>query len=453
MVAALQPEDIVQLDPQLRAFAAWRGPYLDVLPDELSELEDVSPLILALCASHRSGYVRQQAVRRLGKAPEVDAWPFLLLRLNDWVSEVRRTALQVVLSLLPQVPVHALVRYLPLVERLGLALRARHDEVVARVHQRLLSPEALPVVKELLPQLPLRIRRETYRLMLSAGGEGDTVLRALEDRDPVIQAWAAARAPDIFTGGALLRVLERLERSRSMMARREAFVTYAQKFHELANRKLRLALLDRHPSIRDYARRRLGLDAAAFYREALTQPDPCAAAVAGLGEVGTARDADSLETLLRHPRILLRREAVKAVGKLGGPLRRERLMLAFGDPSPGVVRAAARGLIREAGSLPLEWVRRWLSFGAEPYQVRAALPLVGAMNRWDGLELILGLFEARLNPAQAEQALATWLGAYNSRFVAPRTEQLDRLRARLASLSSTRPKLSRNLQHLLNAFA
>ena len=67
-----------RLEP--RELAKWVGP------------GEPGVLLLQLSSMHANGFVREEAVRRLGLFHDGSELPYLLLRLNDWVTQVRQLA-------------------------------------------------------------------------------------------------------------------------------------------------------------------------------------------------------------------------------------------------------------------------------------------------------------------------------------------------------------------------
>ena len=103
--------------------------------------------LLAVAASHRSGYVREAAVRGLAASEDGRALPYVILRLNDWVSDVQaaaRTALEAFLR--PEFAAH-LVSAQPLLWALERQRRASHTELVRRVFTLLRSGPFQPAVR------------------------------------------------------------------------------------------------------------------------------------------------------------------------------------------------------------------------------------------------------------------------------------------------------------------
>ena len=96
--------------------------------------------IMAVAASHRNGYVREAAVRGLAESRDGRAVPHLLLRLNDWVNQVRAAAREAIEVFLQPAFAADVVAALPVVSTLIRRTRADHEELIHRVFTFLRSP-------------------------------------------------------------------------------------------------------------------------------------------------------------------------------------------------------------------------------------------------------------------------------------------------------------------------
>lgn len=115
-------ESLTLLDESLRQswthLEDWYGMRLDDIAG-LGGSSDADQLYLALASCHRSGYVRAEALRWLSVCPSGIVVPFALMRLVDWVSEVRSAAETVLRSNLNVANADAFVRCLGLMVRLS----------------------------------------------------------------------------------------------------------------------------------------------------------------------------------------------------------------------------------------------------------------------------------------------------------------------------------------------
>jgi HEAT repeat protein len=450
LVTHLGPEDVRAVDEALRQH-----------PARLDDVAALSPSGVALLTSHPNGHLRQAALERLSASGNVTAWPFFLLRLNDWVGPVREAARRAVTAALPRVPLQLLARHFALVEALGRFTRADHGPVVDAVMERLRQPDALAWLEAHLDALDRPARRAAFRLLIQGPEETARRIteRGLNEGDAVVQRLALERVEALFVGNALPPLLARMERSRNMTVRREAYGLYARRVPGLGETKVREALMDRHRAVRDFAQRRLAGtgEVAALYRAALEEEPVRPGAIAGLGEVGRVTDAPRLRPFASDSRLAVRREAVTALGRLAeeevdAALLRERFL----DAEPGVRKAAALALMRRSGRFTSEWLRGCIvASGREPNPLRQALQLTPRLSRFDALGLLLDAAELsdERSRAWARVFLEQWLREAGRGFAAnPSRVQIQTLREAVRTARHLDAGMALELDHQLRAF-
>lgn len=460
LLAHLGPDDVRGLDEALRQASDYELDYIDLCPQHLGDFAALSPSVVTLLACHRNGYLRQAALLRLAELGNEIAWPFLLVRLNDWVGPVREAARQAAMAALPRVPVELLARHFPLVEALRQSTRADHQPFVEAVMARLSQPDALAWLERHLHALKRHSRRTAFRLLLTGPEEmaRRAADRGLDDPDPLVRRLALDRVEALFSDEELPGLLARLERSRSMFMRREAYSLYIRRVPALREAKVRKALMDPHRAIRDQAQRRLSgtVDVSELYRAALREVPTRPGALAGLGETGSASDVPLLAPFLSHPRVAVRREAVTALGRLAGDSGVEALRELFLDPSPSVCRAATQALAWRSGRVTPDWLRRCLLLpGLAPHTLRQAFQLTTTLTRFEALHLLLDA--ADLSDEQVRELtrdhLRHWLNMSSRSFAAsPSPAQLQTLREAVRSARYLDPEMARQLDHLLRAY-
>ena len=285
--------------------------------------------------------------------------------------------------------------------------------------------------------------------------------RALRDDDPLIRLWATRRASLMLTPEEYLDLVPEMGNDRFMPVRREALSGLVEKAPDKAPSALRVALLDRHASIREIARFYLckfgGFDARAFYRE-VTQSgmqSVLSPAIAGLGETGTADDAGLVLLWLRHPSAKVRRAVVRSVGRLAGDAHVNDLLRAFEDDRPSVTHAARDAL---RGRLHLVTGERlWDIYRGDrrPHVRRDALILVAGLGKWPSLPYLLRACsdDDPLVALKAREFVHIWLSQFNRSFAHPTPEDLRRVRDALGSAKSVLdPEVLERLQFSLKGW-
>jgi hypothetical protein len=303
--------------------AARRGP-----------AEPLAVALLAVAESRDSALVRM--AERLLVGTDSALWLALessARRCCDWVPQVRDRARAAARRWLDQEPDAALLALGPVafaLERrrtgrwLAATLRACVRDGPDRVLAAGLGAPDRPIRRAAYQEAAGRVRPE--QLMLGAPTDPDLLIR-LACCDAVVRG---ARADGGDTS------VRRLLASRTAAIRAQAVHTLA--LAEDLN-PAKSALLDRAPAVRLSSQavlRLAGIDPAEHYRAALhDQPLVDPAALAGIGETGTAHDRELVWPALAHPRGRGRAEAVRALRRLGAePI--ERLAPLLTDPAPVV---------------------------------------------------------------------------------------------------------------------
>lgn len=327
--------------------------------------ESSSAPVVALASMHPSGFVREAAVRLLGTRTDGAELPWLLLRLNDWVPEIRKAAESAVRDRLVPSYSGRFVACLGLVERLRGVRRASQPALLGEI-DRLLSEEAAwGALFEGLHATSAAVRQAAARIAVLRG-DAVLVLRAATSHDPRVAIAGARAIAATWTPEALREVLPVLRRGTSSV-RWIALAAVCDKLPGEAELYLRQSLLDGSTSVRELARYRwtkvglAPLDFAAFYRVALSSAEPAgrrdpplpgrrrgkrrdalAIAARGLAETGTEKDGPLFDGLVGHGNAAVRAAAVAGLGRCGGPARHGSLLLAMDDPSTRVAAEARR---------------------------------------------------------------------------------------------------------------
>jgi HEAT repeat protein len=445
LTAATSPADLAYLDIELRKRWPYAGRYrldwLRLSPRELGRLErfgEASVSLLGIASFHESGYVREAAIKRLDLITSGAEIPFLLIRLSDWVSNVRDAAHKSIRSRLIPDYCRRFIANLALISRLEQTERGNHQSLIDAIHELLKSAECISVLLEALGSDDRFIRRASFRLALHATDiDLPQVLRqGLRDQDTVIRLWAAQRVSSGVEGAALDRMLTLMKRDRFMPVRREALRIYAGRSLEGWRVELRSALLDTHPSMREEARYLLredeSMDVASFYRQAVSAGSEISlySVISGLGEAGSVSDVHLLLPYVSHRVAKIRRAAIRALGRLSARDYRSVFVDALTDEVPRVSREALKVLANKASLIGDE--RLWDIFCSASHQhiKLNALSLLEKLGKWDSIcFMVKAVCDSDEEVAnRGRLSIQRWLWRFNRGFSSPTLEQLAKLR-------------------------
>ncbi len=391
ILARATPAELLRFESEGRSEYGWWFHWHGVDPRTLAG----APIAIRLLATfHPSGYVREDAVKSL--AGEDDALPYLLLRLNDWVEPVASAAAQAVEACLTRASVAAVIRSLPIVERLRAVRRRTLHDVIDSVERIVTRRSALGALRETLGSGSPLVRRAC--VLYAARLPSDDSVSLLEplttDRDPVVASRATEALVRIVRPAALQATVGPLLRSPIGKVRLVSLGALLSSGAADLDGVLRRALLDTTAAVRELARYELGrrgaVDFVGAYAAALGAEDPTVLvpALCGLRECGTEAHAPLALPFASHRSARVRAAAVRALGKMDPKGCASTLGQALEDVSPRVTRMASEALRGHAHLLDKPRLQSLLEAGS-PWTATAALGLLCEEGYWAALEVAL----------------------------------------------------------------
>ena len=345
--------------------------------------------LLGVATLNHDGFVRQAALDRLARVDHPRAMPYVILRLADWVLEVRlaaRNALSMLLAAghgIAMLDCGYLMDWLEKVERVDLtSLRGNLLEELRNTSHR-------QAVDHRMRSADVRGRLFCFRLLEDEiPGNGALIEAALSDPSPSVRRWVV---PHIFsaTQSAADRWIGRLLADKCVIVRVNALRRLDRTRWPHFQARIEDLLFDSSPTVREVARFLMKRHGIADFAERCRQridanPQPQVGPIAGLGETGDARDADRVTAFAASPRPRIRAAAIAALGRLARKKAIPPAVHALDDPS-GKVRRASIGLLQaDLTNEIIERVSPMLLSASEAGRL-AALKVIGHRKGWDML--------------------------------------------------------------------
>jgi HEAT repeat protein len=463
LVRNATPEALAWLDLRARTLAEWRREgwawSRDVTPAQTSALSTAGASAAGIASLHNDGYVRQAAVEVLAASEDPWALPFLLLRANDWVVQVREAAVRGIDQHLSRGGAGPFVPYLGLVDRLTSVRRNDLQPLADRILASLSAGAGAPALAAGCASPDRAVRRRCIGLALAARTfDLKALVRAgLDDPDSVVRILVAKGAAKALEWPDLEPLLKPMLASTTPAARYAALDILWTRHGEGSRSTQERFLLDPHSHVRGTARWFLktipGFDSVGFYRSAVQSVTGTGlvGALEGLGEVGGPPEAALVVPFLHHSRAVVRMAAIRAIGAVGSDLHREAIIAALSDPSPKVCRAARQILVRGSPVDPERLILAALQ-SRFPHERQAAIELAGDHDHW-----VAGLLLLRIAAAgdvetsgRASAALGVWESRYGRVFTKPTQQLVEEFEA-LLGRAQVDPRLLGKLRDLIPA--
>jgi hypothetical protein len=438
-------EALPLLDESLRNTGSPYDAWHKLRPEEIRKLEVKSieeKSFTRLLASHRSGYVRAEALRLCAEDNSPDLIPFALLRLTDWVVQVQSEAELILQHRLRSEFSSIFVRCLPLLARMAGSSKLNAD-IVREIHSLLRSSNSAASLREGISSPSQSTRRACFKL---CHGNPQFALeellnKAASDSDVLIRLWAfktAIQLPEYWRKLSDLALADAYSPIRrlcfeSMVQDPQASPSYFVNF-----------LLDPAAQIRGAAQRamvtRFNALPAVYYRSSLDRISEREKIICirGLGETGDAEDSHRIAGLLASTSAKTRREVLRTLRKLDADQDLDLVALVRND-LPSVASEAALSLLR-GRTIPA--IDIWRASLTNPNS-RTKLAVLRAFKhgkKWDQLYVFLDAAthsDSQLSEFAVE-CLQHWLESYNRDYSQPNSKNREGL---LSQFESTRGKL------------
>lgn len=346
-MSRLDAAKTIRLAGRFRQYTSmeWTIDWTRTAPEDVTaglDSREVRLSVLRLGTFHPNGYFREQCMRALAK--DEASFPYLALRLNDWVKQVRDTAYGLLSDRLDAASADTAVEILPFFSQAKKGSRYTYRQMEAveeKLRKKILS-HLQELSLERLRERPPATRRFLYRLLLTPEvlpkSEADRLLeREKNGNEKAFVIRLILNGYSCSDGE-----VERYLKNKSPVVRKKALeIKYARLGS--AWEGLETYLLDTAKGIRSDAcyilRKHTDFDIVSFYKTKLHTPEE-AVAILGIGENGSAKDAGVLTEYLLSGRARLVRYAMKALSSLGAPGLDDIYWNYLQDTDPGISKAA-----------------------------------------------------------------------------------------------------------------
>lgn len=410
-----------------------------------------------------SGWRREKAVSKLAEARDASALVFILLRLNDWVTQVRQAAECWIQRCEGSLQLAQMLECVPVLAALRERRQGGSPHFVQSLIDRLTTEEATPGLLGRLPHSGTSSRKLIFSLLSQSGalGRPETQDRLLQHSDPVMGIMLLNQLRKDF-GEVPDRLIHAALPSKSALLRKNAF--YCLRPAQIGRfvHSLWAALTDPAQSVRQFAR---------FYLLRQASPEELQArhlaalqnkgasnrsmvtSILGFHECGGTWEVAEYQRWLEHPSVRVRAAVLQsfAAGHFEESLGAVRKAMASSAASC-VGRTAHAILLKQPSLLSLDDIKAWLHQNQPEVLRLRGFSLLIERSKWEKLPTFLKLSRdpSKELRRRALVSICSWLHHFNKSQVQPSRDQVEEAAAELAlSKSSLGAPLFQELEALL----
>ena len=452
VLGSLTFDELILIDRQMRQTTSiewginWRNYSINSFftPDMD---EDERRAVIVFASFNPNGFIREQAMRMMKDC--AGTLPFVILRQNDWVLQVRNAAEKIAEHRLSHLSPGELIAALPFVDILSRSKRVSRKSIYTDIiHSTLTSHENESDLAAGLDAANIRSRRIcTNALFNMKSPRYDLAFSRLKkETDPFLRAFIFSQL--VGAGQNMDSVIESFLQDKYPHNRIKAFQYICE--HD-QNRALQIShdlLLDKNAAVRDTVRFFLKSECAdfdfdTFYKKHLTTHT--VPAIYGLSETGNTEYMAVIEGYLHVTQTSVVRAAMTAIMRLSCNKYDAAITEFLMDDRVGIVKAARNLILKTASP---NYARVMEIFKATPYEntKRKCFSILLTASKWPRLIFILDILE---NGGEgitdyAIAALERWIDIYNRSYAVASKAQTELIFDNIKRLGDTLPESLRN---------
>jgi HEAT repeat protein len=392
--------------------------------------------LIRIASINHNGFVRERAVTELGRLKSQENLKFVLLRLGDWVSQVRLASLTAMRAYLDPKNVKSLIGEFLLIDRLQEVQRTDLADVQKEIVEFILenaSPEDVGAFNE-------AVRLRYFRHFFKRSDIDEPIAsKIFEDSNFLIRLLVLDRVSR-FNNSFQKGIIRLALKDRATLIKMKA-LDKARQFSPDLSDEIRTLLLDKANSVRDLARTLLkptGMDFIDFYRKQVESGESVSGGVMGLCDIGGNENLGIYKKYAFSTQARVSMGCLLALNKFDGQLAIQYALEMLGHKSGNVRRVAIGILAKQATKETLDWVRKRYVQA----DLRIKIASMAVFKRVGGWSVLPDFIDS-LSDENAEvrksgwQLLVKWRTDAARLFVQPNIQDLARARQSLEKIGPT----------------
>lgn len=441
IMSTLNSSQLIKVDKMFRSRISysWGNNWSNKKTEELFHplmTHEEKLTILGLSSFHPNGYFREKAIKKLSQMNTGFEIPFLLIRINDWVKEVRNISKENLTMYLKKEYAASFVSSLPLIFRLKDCSRSEHDDIFNDIVSMLCSEECSSELINGLNSTDSKVRLSCYKIIIQERILNDKSIINYLIKEPypyirlfVLRIIQKTINIDDFNGISHFLMKDKLAQIRIIALE----TLYKFKPSESID-ILEKSLFDESQAVREFARYLLSkykkYDFSSIYRNAIYKKEDTYSSICGLGETGDINDSKIVEEFVSVDSHKIARASLYALAKLNFEGYKEMFVFTLSDLRPSISKAAKRilqGQINSSDEKTIYGIFKESNY--EHVKINICI-LLCSLSKWISIRYILEFCDHKNQTVASlgHYALEGWKLKFNRSFTTPTKNQVNEIR-------------------------
>ncbi|WP_058484996.1 hypothetical protein [Defluviitalea phaphyphila] len=422
--------------------------------DLINRFNEEGIYILSVLTLHPNGYIREDALKKLSKYENGFKIKFIMLRINDWVREIRDVAKKEILKCIEYKYLKDIIECMPIIDRMKNWERDDYSDILYKLENFIANKRNYDILLDIYQKnKDILIKRILFDYLLKINTTDDLIINVgLRSKDVIIIRKAIKEIDKIINEDNIDMILETLKKNKNVPCKLAAINILERINDKNFVKEIIPFLYDNSFTVRDYTRYKLkNLGITNFREMYLREIDKnnynLYGILSGIKDTGIKEDTKFILKYLNHEKVKIRKIVLSTICKLDIKEGIKYAIDKLTSNNVGESNNARRCLEKDILSVDEDII--FELFKGEGYKSHVYINLIKLIShypKWISLEQFLKILIISNNTyiKMINHEIDVWIQKFNRSFTFPRKEQINNIRKMYMRLDS---KLS-NKNHI-----
>lgn len=394
--------------------------------------------ILSVLTLHPNGYVREDALKKLSEFENGFKIKFIMIRVNDWVKEVRNLANKELIKYIRDDYLKDIIECLPIIDRMNSWGRSDYSGILFKLEDFIIDQRNYDLLLNIYKNSEeILVKRKLFKYLLRINTTDNLVINmGLKSKDIIILRTAIEKIEEIMNRYNSWVIFKVLRQNKNVICR-VAAIDILEKINVLDLHKALIPFLyDKSYTVRDYTRYKLKKIGIADFREMyLREIDKnnynLYGILLGFRETGVQEDIHYILKYLSHENIKIRKTALSTIYMLNPKEGTQYVLDKLISDNISESNNATKCLENDILSFDENMI--FQLFESEVYETHVYINLIKVINyypKWISIMQLLKMLKISSNTYVQiiNDEIESWINKFNGSFISLKKDQIDNIR-------------------------
>ncbi|MCT4542211.1 MAG: hypothetical protein N4A63_01575 [Vallitalea sp.] len=403
--------------------------------DLINRFGKESRYILSVLTLHPNGYIREDALKKLSEMEDGFKIKFIMIRVNDWVKEIRILAKKELIKCIKDEYLKDIVECLPIIDRMNNWGRDNYSDILFKLEDFIIKQRNYDLLLDSYKNSEERlVKRKLFKYLLEINTTVNLIINiGLKSKDIIILRTTIKKIDEIVNKDNIELIFKALKQNKNVTCKIAAIDILEKMSVPDIDKVLIPFIYSKSYKLRDYARYKLNKKEIKNFREMYLDEINennynLYGIISGIKETGIHEDVKCILKYINHENVKIRKLVLSTVYNLnsneGIRYTLDKLISDNISESNNARRCLENDIVSVDENIIFEL------FEFERYEDHVYMNIIKLINKYSKWSAITNLLRVLKISSSTyipiiNDEIELWINKFNRSFISPRKEQVE----------------------------